>query len=89
MFDLMICLPGLKSKFISDCISKSEYGDYRHLCIEDELTVRLAKYSAAPSKVWHADFINENKEKFVFNEEAFSDPHKMKKIYKRIIGNNL
>lgn len=89
MFDLMICLPGLKDKYISDCIINSEYDTYRHLCMEDELTVRLAKYSAAPSKVWHADFINKNQKKFVFNEEAFLNPHKMKKLYKKIISNNL
>lgn len=89
MFDLMICLPGLKDKYISDCIINSEYDTYRHLRMEDELTVRLAKYSAAPSKVWHADFINKNQKKFVFNEEAFLNPHKMKKLYKKIISNNL
>lgn len=87
MFDYMLRLEGLTSQFISKAIDERIWtNNCAHLNIQNESTVRLAKFSQNPNKVWHKDFIGENKAKdsISFDAKAFTKSKSMKKIYERI-----
>lgn len=82
MFDYIVKMPHLRSSFIETVAKGSAEKDgFRRISIDDELSVRLAKYRAAANKTWHADFIRAHREQFHFDENAFTDPAEMKRFY--------
>lgn len=85
MFDFMVCLPGLKESYIQDCVLRCDVEPYRHLKLEDEVMVRLAKYIQNKDKNWHADFIKVHGRKEHWNNKAFCSEVRAYKTFLKLI----
>lgn len=89
MFDLMTKLPGLKSEYVDVMIGRSIEAGFKHLCIQDEIAVRLCKYAETPSKKWHARFIVEHEKDYGdLDYNVFVNSGKIKRLYDGIIASS-
>lgn len=82
MFDFISHMLDINPDFIAKAIGHSgNINGYNALTVQDEISVRLVKYKEAPIKTWHADFIKEHRECFVFNPEAYLSSEDMQTFY--------
>lgn len=88
MFDLMIDVPYLKKKALERIVNRNIETYYKHLSINDEITIRLCKYMDDKRKYWHSDFIKSNNGNYLFNDDDFDLPNRMRKIYESIVSDN-
>lgn len=82
MFDFMSKIMLLTESFHQKALSNSLINTlgYKHLTLEDELIVRMAKYMQAPEKKWHLDFLKKNKDRLKLSKDDFKNFKATKKI---------
>ena len=89
-FDFLTEFPGIKGEMISKFVCNKEGREYYHLSLQDELIYRTNAFIRNSSKLYHKEYLIENKEKadleYILN--AFEDnvQGKAKKLWNDIMA---